>query len=118
MSFNTVYADLKCPVCQEKIISGVGFRIGALNNAKYRLGEKVSWDGPICRPRQKPRAKAIKTIGYFNCDNTRCGTWQDCYPEVQQALVTIEDDVIADVQSYKGELSTKDFDIIEPQGLS
>jgi len=113
VSINTVYAELTCPFCHEKITSGVGFRIGALKNAQYKVGQKISWDGAQCRP-STPLAGRIKSIGYFNCDNIKCKTWQDCYPEVQQAVITIENDVISDVQIYTGKKQYgSDFDIID-----
>ena len=115
MSINTVYAELVCPFCEEKITSGVGFRIGALKNAQYKVGQKISWDGAQCRP-SSPVTGRIKSIGYFNCDNIKCKSWSDCYPEVQQAVITIDNDVISDVQIYTGKKKYgNDFDIIEPK---
>jgi hypothetical protein len=95
---NTLYVALPCPFCQEKVISGVGFRVGAITNKRYQLGDKLEWTGQECRPAERPSHGNLTTVGYFNCDNVRCSTWQDCYPEVQQAIVVIREDIITDVQ--------------------
>lgn len=118
MSFNTVYSHLKCPFCDQEVASGVGFQVGAIENRNYKIGEKLRWDGKTCRPSARPADGNIKSIGYFNCDNIRCSTWQDCYPEVQQALVTVESDVITDVSVFHERKEGQNFDIIEPEGLS
>jgi hypothetical protein len=118
LSFNTVYSDLECPFCKEKVQSGVGFRWGTIANIKYRTGDRVDWSRGPTRPSVKPDATVVKTVGYFNCDNIRCSTWQDCYPAVQRALVTIEDDQIKDVSAFDGEATDDGFDIIEPKDLS
>jgi len=112
-NFNTVYVDLKCPFCQVAIESGVGFRVGALENRKYRVGDKLDWAGSNCRPLTRPPDGNLKTIGYFNCDNPRCTSWRDCYPEVQVALIAICDDRISEVSAYDGVLSGEKFEIIE-----
>ena len=114
MTFNTVYADVKCPFCKEKVTSGVGFQIGSVENRNYKLGEKISWEGAHCRPEKRPKDGNIKAIGYFNCDNFKCKTWSDCYPEVQQALITVKNDLIEKVEVYKGPLSGEQFEIIDP----
>lgn len=118
MSFNTVYSDLECPFCHAKVASGVGFQVGVVGNLNYKIGEKLKWDGSNCRPAVRPPGGNIKSIGYFNCDNIRCSTWQDCYPEVQQALVTVENDIITDVSVFHERKEGQNFDIIEPKGLS
>jgi hypothetical protein len=118
LSFNTVYSDLLCPFCNEKVQSGVGFRWGVIANIKYQPGDRVVWRGGNSRPSQRPQVALVKTVGYFNCDNVRCSSWQDCYPTVQRALITIEDDAIKDVSVYEGEATDDGFDIIEPKDLS
>jgi hypothetical protein len=118
LSFNTLYSDLRCPYCQEKVLSGVGFRFGSIAGIKYNLGETISWAGSVTRPKVRPQAEVVKTIGYFNCDNTHCTSWQDCFPLVQVALVTIDADRIKEVSVWEGEASADGFDIIEPKGLS
>lgn len=110
--FNTLYAEVACPQCGRIASSGVGFRAGSVHQAKYQLGQKLDWNGPNLRPQERPAEGNLKTIGYFECDNPGCSTWHDCFPEVQEALITIENDVIigAKVITYKpGEQS---FDII------
>lgn len=115
MTFNTVYADdLICPFCNEKVTSGVGFRLGCLENKNYKPGEKLSWEGGTCRPETRPKGGNIKSVGYFNCDNVKCKSWTDCFPEVQQALIVVKNDVIEKVEVYKGPLSGEQFEIIEP----
>jgi hypothetical protein len=114
LTFNTVYADIQCPFCKEKVTSGVGFRIGSLANKNYKPGEKIGWEGAHCHPSARPKDGNIKAIGYFNCDNVKCKTWSDCYPEVQQALITVKNDVIEKVEVYKGPLSGEQFEIIDP----
>lgn len=113
MSFNTLYADIVCPFCNEKVTSGVGFCVGAIERKAYKPGEKLSWDGQIKRPDERPAGGNIKTIGYFECENIHCSSWDDCYPEVQTALITVKDDVIVKAEVYKGPLSGKQFEIIE-----
>ena len=80
---------MPCPFCQEKLSSGIGFRVGAIASKTYKLGDKLDWKGKDCRPEKRPKGGNISTVGYFNCDNIRCSTWSDCYPEVQQAIITI-----------------------------
>jgi hypothetical protein len=118
LSFNTVYSDLECPFCKVKVTSGVGFQVGAIENKNYKIGDKLNWDGSKCRPSVRPHDGNIKSIGYFNCDNIRCSTWQDCYPQIQQALVTVENDIITDVCVFHERREGQNFDIIEPNGLS
>jgi len=91
--------------------------LGAVKNATYSLGDRLSWDGPVLRPSQRPNADRIVTVGYFNCDNIRCASWQDCYPMVQKALITVEKDVISKIELYDDPSLTQDFEIIEPPGL-
>ncbi len=81
------------------MISGVGFRVGSIANKRYQLGDKIDWTGDNCRPSERPIGGSLTTIGYFNCDNFSCVTWQDCYPAVQQALIVIRNDVIAETHA-------------------
>jgi hypothetical protein len=110
---NTLYADVTCPFCHEKVSSGVGFKVGALCNKSYKLGEKVDWTGSVLRPEKKPAKGNIVSIGYFNCDNVRCSSWQDCYPEVQQALIKIEKNVIVAVTPVQDGADFKSYEITE-----
>lgn len=118
MTFNTVYPDLRCPYCEEAIVSGVGFCVGAIGRFDYRIGDRLRWEGSVCRPVERPVGGNIKSVGYFNCDNMRCKSWMDCFPLVQQALITVENDVITAVELFDGQASDNGFDIIEPKGLS
>ena len=115
---NTVYFELPCPQCGSVVRSGIGFRAGVIKQLNYHVGEKIRWEGPNCRPSERPPGGNLKTIGYFNCDNPRCDTWQDCFPEVQEALVIIQNDVLQDVQFINYKPGEHSFDIIEPEGLS
>jgi hypothetical protein len=118
LSFNTLHGDFSCPFCNEKVVTGVGFRYGAIANELYRIGDEIGWQGAATRPATKPNAKVVKTVGYFNCDNIRCSTWQDCFPRVQRALITIENNRLKSVAVYDGDATDHGFDIVEPEGLS
>jgi hypothetical protein len=114
MSFNTVYSDLRCPFCQEKIASGVGFQVGVIEHRSYKLGDSLNWAGDACRPKKRPVRGNMRTIGYFNCDNPACSSWFDCFPEVQTALVVIKGNRIVEVSVYNGALSGEKFEILGP----
>lgn len=114
--FNTVYPTLSCPFCSEKVSSGVGFRVGALCRRNYQMGDELDWqaEGSVpCRPETKPPNGNIVTVGYFNCDNLRCSTWADCYPEVQLALIRIESNRISSVELFSPQAEVEQFAIIE-----
>lgn len=99
MNFNTVYpTPFLCPFCKEPIESGVGFALGALKRKSYRVGDNLDWDGDLIRPSARPVSCNFDTLGYFNCDNLRCSTWSDCFPDVQRALIIIRDNVITSVR--------------------
>ncbi len=115
---NTLYSEVKCPHCGYAVKSGIGFRAGSLKQISYKLGEKLSWDGTKCRPAQRPPGGNLKTVGYFECDNLDCPTWQDCYPEVQEALITIQADIISDVKPFIHRPNELVFDIIEPKDVT
>lgn len=117
MSFNTIDGELECPHCKSRIVSGVGFRLGQLNQRIYKLGDELAWEGDSCRPPSRPRAKLIKTLGHFNCDNIKCSTWQDCFPDVQAALITIKDNVITSLEIYQCQGDEEEFAILEPPEL-
>lgn len=114
---NTLYYELACPKCSVIVHSGIGFRIGHLQRISYRLGETIKWNGNNCRPSKRPKDGNIKTIGYFNCDNPRCETWKDCFPEIQEALIVIENDVITDVSPIKFKPGEQSYAILEPEGV-
>jgi hypothetical protein len=113
--FNTLYHDLKCPMCGSAIDSGIGFRAGALKQASYRIGDKLSWEGGKCRPEEKPSGGNFRTVGYFNCDNLNCMSWHDCFPQVQEAVITFADDIIAEVQAVPSLPEEQGFDILPPE---
>jgi len=113
-----LFAELTCPKCGKKITSGIGFRVGRIGGLSYKLGEKLQWDGPRNRPKHRPQDGSLKTIGYFECDNLSCETWQDCYPEVQEALIVIHNDVIAEAQPTVHKPGELNFDIIEPKDVT
>jgi hypothetical protein len=114
---NTLYADVKCPKCGKNVTSGIGFRIGKVDGSSYKLGQKIAWDAPS-RPPSRPKNGSLKTIGYFECDNLECESWHDCYPEVQEALIVIHDDVIAEAKATVHKPGEIDFDIIEPKDVT
>ena len=114
---NTIYYEIECPVCGKVVRSGIGFRAGVIKQKNYHVGEKLNWEGPNCRPSTRPPGGNLKTIGYFNCDNPRCETWKDCFPEIQEALITIVNDEIKDVQVTTHLPAKQSFDIIDPPGL-
>lgn len=110
---NTLYAEIKCPKCGSTVTSGIGFRVGAVTQKSYKLGEKLAWDGKDIRPSERPENGNLKTIGYFECDNLKCSTWQDCYPEVQEALIVIKGDVLSEAKPFVYKPNQIEFDIIE-----
>lgn len=118
MNFNTLVDGLVCPKCKADIISGIGFRLGHVASLRYKVGDSLSWEGNNCRPPTKPKEREIKTLGYYNCDNMKCESWQDCYPDVQLAVITVVNNVIAAVDPYQGPEPTRDFPILEPGELA
>ena len=111
---NTLYSDIKCPRCGKLVKSGIGFRAGTVNNLSYKIGEMINWDCPPTWPGTRPADGNLKTIGYFECDNLNCETWQDCYPEVQEALIIVKADIISDAKPYTHKPNELGFDVIEP----
>ncbi len=118
MSFNTLEGGLVCPQCKADIISGVGFRLGSIASLRYKIGDSLSWEGSYLRPPSKPGAREIKTLGYYNCDNIKCKSWEDCYPDVQLAVITVTDNKITSVEPYTGPEPAKEFPILEPGELA
>ena len=115
---NTLYYELECPRCGAVVHSGIGFKVGHVRRLTYRVGEAIKWNGNHCRPSQRPADGNLKTIGYFNCDNPRCETWQDCFPEVQEALIVIQNDIISDVTATKYKPGEQSFHILEPEEVA
>lgn len=112
---NTLYAEVKCPKCGSKVTSGIGFKAGKLASLSYKLGEKLIWDGKSDRPSSRPQGGMLKTIGYFECDNLSCESWHDCFPEIQEALIIVRNDVISEAKPTVHKPGELDFDIIEPK---
>ncbi len=111
--FNTLHCELHCPHCRAKIISGLGFRVGSLENRQYKLGDTINWSNPPCQPENRPAGGNIVTLGHFNCDNPRCSSWQDCYPNIQTVKITIKKDKIVDAVIYANEDNHEEFAILE-----
>jgi hypothetical protein len=111
---NTLYCDILCPHCGKNVTSGIGFRAGAVNRQSYKIGERLNWQGENLRPAQRPVGGNLKTVGYFECDNLKCTTWQDCYPEIQEALIVVKDDIISEAKPFIHKPNELVFDIIEP----
>ena len=93
---NHLQSDFKCPKCGAAITCGIGFRAGTVRNLNYKLGDRIHWDKQPTWPEERPNNGDFKTIGYFECENLRCETWNDCFPEVQEVLITIKDDQISE----------------------
>ncbi len=110
--FNTLYCDFPCPHCQEKIVTGIGFRVGSLIKARYKIGDTLNWQQEPRRPEKRPNNGNIITLGHFNCDNPKCTSWQDCYPDIQTVKITVEKDRIIDVSIYTDALSEGQFAIL------
>lgn len=91
----------------------MGFRVGALLGRQYKIGDKLIWEGGLTRPESPPPAGNIRTIGYFNCDNIKCSSWTDCFPEVQAALVVVENNVIVAVERHEHLAEHEQFQILE-----
>jgi hypothetical protein len=112
---NTLTCEIKCPKCQKTIKPQIGFRAGTIRQRTYKMGDKLDWEGPGTVPEARPSGGNLKTIGYFECDNLHCSTWQDCYPEVQEALIVIESDIISHVKATTHRPNEILFDILEPK---
>ncbi len=95
--------------------SGVGFRVGAILRHNYKLQDELIWKGGECFPAERPKLGNIKSLGYFNCDNPACSSWTDCFPEVQHALVIVEENRIKRVESFElpEDAEIEDFAILE-----
>ena len=93
---NHLQGDFKCPRCGTGLTCGIGFRAGAVKGTNYKIGDKIDWNGKHLWPSERPAGGNLKTIGYFECENLRCETWADCFPEVQEVVIRIENDVIQD----------------------
>ncbi len=111
---NTLTCDVTCPKCSKTFIADIGFRAGVIDRRSYKLGDKLSWEGAELSPAIRPADGNFKTVGYFECDNLSCSTWQDCYPEIQEALIIVKDDIILEAKPFEHRPNEIVFDIIEP----
>lgn len=109
---NTLISDLKCPKCKTPVTSGVGFRAGLVNSLSYKIGDKLEWQGKPCWPEERPSGGNFKTIGYFDCENLNCPTWQDCFPEIQEVLISVHSDYITKIENFEYKPGEQNFDII------
>lgn len=91
----------------------MGFRVGALMGKAYKLGDTILWSGGPCRPESAPAGGNIVSVGYFNCDNIRCSSWKDCFPDVQHALIVIKNNVVESVSADFNDDSGEQFRILE-----
>lgn len=62
------------------------------------MGDKIDWSGKKTWPEERPEGGNFKTIGYFECENLRCPTWNDCFPQVQEVLITVKNDIISEIR--------------------
>lgn len=111
---NTLQDDFKCPECGQIVSSGIGFRAGVVNNLIYKTGDRISWEGTKTWPPERPEGGSFKTIGYFECENLKCETWHDCYPEVQEVLITLIADTIVSAKPIKYSPDKIEFAVFAP----
>lgn len=111
---NHLQSDFKCPRCGSEISCGIGFRAGTVRGTQYGIGDRLDWSGPGTWPEQRPEGGNLKTIGYFECENLKCETWRDCFPDVQEVLITIESDVIRQVKSVSYQPGKITFAVFSP----
>lgn len=109
--FNLLRGSIACPRCGHAVEEGVGFRAGAVDRRVYKLGDSLSWQGGLCHPAGRPEVKQWHTIGYFECENLKCSSWSDCFPEVNEVLITIEDDVIKSVKTVVYKPNLQEFPV-------
>ena len=112
---NQLDIDFKCPKCGHEVTAGIGFRAGTIKGFKYKPGDRISWEGSPTWPPLRPDQGSFKTIGYFECENLRCETWSDCFPEVQEVLIVIQNDVITDYKSVAFRPDKIDFGVFPPE---
>lgn len=113
-SNHLVQDDFKCPRCGTKLSCGIGFRAGTVKGINYKIGDKIDWSGKHNWPSERPENGSFKTIGYFECENLRCETWNDCFPEVQEVLITIENDIIRAYKPVFYKPDSIDFSVLAP----
>lgn len=111
---NHLLSDFKCPQCGAAITCGIGFRAGTVKGLDYKLGDKIEWAVKRNWPDERPEGGNFKTIGYFECENLRCQTWNDCFPQVQEVVITIKNDVISDVKTVFFQPDKIEFTVFSP----
>lgn len=112
---NQLDVEMACPKCGHAVTTGIGFRAGVVKGLKYKPGDKITWEGKPTWPAERPANGDFKTIGYFECENLRCSTWSDCFPEVQEILINIKNDVITDYASVFYKPDKVDFEVLSPE---
>lgn len=108
---NHLQSDFHCPRCGAEISCGIGFRAGTVKDINYKIGDKINWSEKPTWPQERPEGGNFKTIGYFECENLRCETWNDCFPEVQEVLITIKNDIISDIKTVHFRPDKIDFSV-------
>jgi len=85
-AFNTLVIDLICPRCAYRGQMEVEFRFGFRDQLRYRLGDRIVWEGGGGRkPLRRPSGGDLDGEGYVECPNCRLDFW---------VTVQIRDDVI------------------------
>lgn len=108
---NHLQGEFKCPRCGTALSMGIGFRAGTVKGINYKIGDKIEWTGKHIWPAERPEGGNFKTIGYFECENLRCETWNDCFPEVQEVVISIENDIIRDYKPVFFQPDKIDFSV-------
>lgn len=111
---NQLNCDFKCPNCATPVSCGIGFRAGIVRRIQYKLGDKITWDERNSWPTKRPQDGTFNTIGYFECENLNCSTWQDCFPQVQEVLISIVNDIISKVEATTYKPDQIEFAVIKP----
>ncbi len=111
---NHLKDDFKCPRCGAPLSCGIGFRAGTVNGIDYKVGDKIDWNSKHTWPAERPESGNFKTIGYFECENLRCETWSDCFPEVQEVLISIENDIIKEFKTVFYKPDKIEFEVLPP----
>lgn len=112
---NSLNIDWKCPKCGKPVTSGIGFRAGTVKGISYKIGDKIEWTGKRTWPAERPEGGNFKTIGYYECENLRCESWNDCFPEVQEVVITIHEDVICSALPIFYQPDKIDFFVLSPE---
>ena len=111
---NNLNINWNCPKCKQPVSSGIGFRAGVVKGLSYKIGDKIDWSAKTTWPAERPDGGNFKTIGYYECENLRCESWSDCFPEVQEVVITIHDDVICSAIPAFYQPDKIDFFVLSP----